>query len=266
MKKNHLGQTGCLVSPIGLGTVKIGRNQQVKYPDAFEIPDDTQVKALLNTARDSGINLIDTAPAYGASEQRLGELLPGKRADWHIVSKVGEEFMKGESVFNFTPEHMMFSIKRSLTRLRTDYIDTLLVHSDGNDVALIKQHGVLEVVAEAKRLGYVRCFGMSTKTVAGGLLAVEQSDVVMVTYNLEHTEEVAVIEHAHTLNKGVLIKKALASGHHCADGTDPVKKSFSHVFAQAGVSSAIVGTINPKHLTGNAQLASALSGPVGRKQ
>jgi len=76
------------VSPLGLGTVKFGRNQQVKYPTAFELPDDKQVLNILALARDLGINLLDTAPAYGLSQQRLGKLLSG-RQDWIIVSKVG---------------------------------------------------------------------------------------------------------------------------------------------------------------------------------
>jgi aryl-alcohol dehydrogenase-like predicted oxidoreductase len=65
-----LGSTGLMVSPLGLGTVKLGRDQGVKYPNGFTIPDDQQARALLNQARGLGINLIDTAPAYGISEER----------------------------------------------------------------------------------------------------------------------------------------------------------------------------------------------------
>ena len=63
-----LGDTGLTVSALGLGTVKIGRDQGVKYPTAFSIPDDDAVRNLLARARELGINLIDTAPAYGRSE------------------------------------------------------------------------------------------------------------------------------------------------------------------------------------------------------
>jgi len=74
-----LGSTGMLVSPLGLGTVKFGRNEQVKYPRPFAIPDDRRVAELLALALDLGINLLDTAPAYGSSEARIGKLLPGPR-------------------------------------------------------------------------------------------------------------------------------------------------------------------------------------------
>ena len=85
----ELGRTGLAVSPLGLGTVKFGRNQGVKYHSAFEIPDEDALGDLLDLARSLGINLLDTAPAYGDSETRLGRLLRGRRDKWVIVGKVG---------------------------------------------------------------------------------------------------------------------------------------------------------------------------------
>ena len=86
MDRRPLGTTGMMVSPIGLGTVKLGRDSQVKYPETFRIPDDDEARHLLVVAQGLGINLIDTAPAYGASEERLGRLLPGPREDWVIAA------------------------------------------------------------------------------------------------------------------------------------------------------------------------------------
>ena len=57
MELRSLGQTDLYVSPLGLGTVKFGRNQQVKYPTSFDLPDDKQIKNLLALAKDLGINL-----------------------------------------------------------------------------------------------------------------------------------------------------------------------------------------------------------------
>ncbi|WP_413770158.1 hypothetical protein, partial [Vibrio vulnificus] len=56
-----LGHNGPKVSPLGLGTVKLGRDQGVKYPNGFQIPGDDEARMLLKLARDLGINLIDTA-------------------------------------------------------------------------------------------------------------------------------------------------------------------------------------------------------------
>ncbi len=244
-----VGSTGILVSPIGLGTVKLGRDKGVKYPTQFTIPDDRQAATLIDYAHDLGINLIDTAPAYGNSEQRLGILLKGQRSRWVICSKVGEEFNNGESHFDFTPEHTRLSIERSLKRLNTDFIDMVLVHSDGNDELIINQMGTLDALAQLKQKGLIGAYGMSTKTVAGGKLAVDKSDVVMVTYNLQHTEDGAVIDYAQQKNKGVLIKKAFASGHIPQQGNP-----LAFIQQYQTISSVIVGTINTHHLKQNCAL------------
>lgn len=252
-----LGSTGLMVSPLGLGTVKLGRDQGVKYPNGFTIPDDAQARQLLALARELGINLIDTAPAYGVSEERLGPLLAGQRDGWVIVSKVGEEFENGVSRFDFSPEHTRFSVERSLRRLHTDRIDMVLVHSDGNDVQILRDSGVYETLAELKREGKILAYGLSGKTVEGGLLALEQGDCAMVTYNLKEQGERPVIDYAATHGKAILVKKALASGH-LAAGEDPVRRSFELLFGQPGVSSAIVGTINPVHLADNTRAVAAV--------
>lgn len=242
------------VSPIGLGTVKLGRDQGVKYPEHFTIPDDKEALELLTLARDLGMNLLDTAPAYGNSEERLGALFArnkGLRNQWVICSKVGEEFKEGESFFDFSPEHIRFSVERSLKRLNTDIIEMMLVHSNGDDVNVIEQSGCLEVLADLKKEGKILASGMSTKTVEGGILALQQSDIAMVTYNLNEQAEKPVLDYALEHNKGVLVKKALASGHACLDGVDPVKESMKLVFSHPAVSAAVVGTINPKHMRQN---------------
>ena len=259
-----LGDTGLRVSPLGLGTVKLGRDQGVKYPSGFTIPDDAEARQLLALARDLGINLIDTAPAYGRSEERLGPLLRGQRQDWVIVSKVGEEFEAGQSHFDFSPAHTRRSVERSLQRLETDVIDLVLVHSDGNDVAVLRNSGVYETLAELKQAGKIRAFGLSGKTVDGGLLALERGDCAMVTYNLNEQGERPVLDYAAQHAKGLLVKKGLASGHVClAPGVDPVRASFELIFGHPGVTSAIIGTINPLHLSHNVATAAAvLGGPA----
>lgn len=253
-----LGSTGLLVSPLGLGTVKLGRDQGVKYPTGFTIPDDAAARELLAQARDLGINLLDTAPAYGTSETRLGPLLRGQRQHWVIVSKVGEEFDNGLSHFDFSAAHTRFSVERSLKRLQTDFIDLVLVHSDGNDLAILRDSGVYQTLAELKREGKIRGFGLSGKTVEGGLLALQTGDCAMVTYNLNEQSERAVLDYAAQHGKGILIKKALASGHACLPGADPVRASFELIFSHPAASSAIIGTINPQHLAHNVATAAAV--------
>ena len=249
MDLRPLGNSGIDVSPIGLGTVKFGRNQQVKYPKPFDLPDDAAVIEILSLARDLGINLIDTAPAYGISQERLGKLLPGPRDGWVIVSKVGEFFENGQSRFDFSHDTTIAVVEQSLRTLKTDYLDCVLIHSDGDDLRVLQQEGALDALEQLKQRGLIRCHGMSSKTIEGGLLVAERMDVVMATCNISYNEELPVLEAAKRLNKGVLIKKGLQSGH--VGGPDAVTEAMRFIFSQPGVSSMIVGTINPDHLRHN---------------
>jgi len=231
---------------LGLGTVKIGRNTDVKYPTDFQLPTDAQVKELLRKAQILGVNLIDTAPAYGTSESRLGESMLGSRKDWVICSKVGETYTNGVSQFNFTPEAVQQSVARSLNNLRTDYLDVVLIHSDGNDLPLLTSAGTLDALLELKAKGMIRAVGLSGKTVAGAEAALERCDVIMATINPDYLEELEVVAEAARRGVGVLVKKALSSGHGNTEG-------LSFAARQPGVSSVVVGTIDPTHLEANCQ-------------
>lgn len=234
------------VSWLGLGTTKFGRNQAVKYPQPFSLPTLSELQDLIACAQELGINLIDTAPAYGESENRLGKLLQGRRHDWVICTKAGEEFSDGVSHYDFSSKAITQSVERSLQRIQTDYLDFLLIHSNGEDEKIIDEENVFETLTLLKRQGKIRQFGMSTKTIAGGCKTIEKADLAMVTYNPSHQAEKQVIDLAHKKAKGILVKKAFASGFLAP------QKSIAFLKKQAGISSVIVGTINREHLKANA--------------
>ena len=258
IKQRPLGTTGLSVSAVGFGTVKFGRNQKVNYPHSFELPNDELAAALLSQAYAAGINLLDTAPAYGESEERLGKLLAGQRHQWVIATKAGEDFQNGESQFDFSPQALRLSVERSLQRLNTDYLDLVLIHSNGDDLKIIHEDAVFETLGALKAEGKLRAFGMSTKTIDGGLKAVQESDVVMVTYNPHQFAEQPVLAEAARQQKGIFIKKAFASGHLDKLGSetaDPIKSALRFIFEEPGVTSVILGTINPEHLKHNLDCA-----------
>ncbi len=260
LEKRKLGKTGIEISCLGLGTVKIGRNQAVKYPSGFALPSDEEVSALIAQAKELGINFLDTAPAYGSSEQRLGRLLRD-RQDWIICSKVGEEFTAGKSHYDFSAEHTQRSIERSLRNIGTDYLDIVLIHSDGSDCKILESSDCPETLLRLKEKGLIKAIGMSTKTLEGGMKAAELLDLVMVTYNPSMQDDKVVIDHALALEKGILVKKALNSGHDCIDpntkddqaGTNFTKRNLRFALDKEGVTSVIVGTINPQHLQENVE-------------
>lgn len=256
MKLRRLGKSDCLVSPVALGTVKIGRNTGVRYPQAFALPDDATVHRLLDTARELGINLLDTAPAYGSSEERLGRWLRGRRRDWILCTKCGEEFDGIRSRFDFSPEHIRASIERSLHRLGTDYLDIVLLHSDGNDLAVLQTSGALETLFELRREGLVRACGISAKTLPGALAGATLCNVMMLTYNLEDTSMSPAFAACAANGCAVLVKKAFGSGHLC--GTpDGVRDALRAIYAQPGIAAVVIGTLNPAHLRDNVAAASA---------
>ena len=248
MDLREIGKTGVNLSRLGLGTVKFGRNTGVKYPADFEIPDDYSLTRLLSLAQELGITTLDTAPSYGSSEERLGHLLHGKRRNWTIIGKAGEEFENGHSRYDFSPDYFAKSLERTLKRLRTDYLDVFLIHSDGDDIRILSDDKLIRKMQDFKKSGIVRAIGASTKTVEGGIHALELMDVVMATYTPSYTDEKAVLDHAALHNKSVILKKSLSSGHD-ADIISAMAFSFSH----PATDSVIVGTINPLHLRENAE-------------
>lgn len=241
-----LANTGIQLSTAGLGTVKIGRNQGVKYPNTFDLPNDRHVIELLDTAQSLGINWLDTAPAYGISEQRLGKLI--KRHEWIIASKTGEEFENHQSSFDFSAAHTTQSIHRSLQRLNTDYIDIIFIHSDGNDLKILQQTDCLDALYRAKKEGKIRAIGMSCKTVEGALFAIPYVDALMLTLNPHYTNDIPAIQATHQAGKAVIIKKAFGSGHLTQQYSIPELADYA--FTQP-ITAITTGTLNPQHLIEN---------------
>ena len=248
MIRRQLGRTGLELSPIGLGTVKIGRNTDLKYPSEFELPTDREVIELLRLASQLGINCLDTAPAYGKAEKRLGALLPEVPNDFHIITKVGEAYDKETgSHYDFSEKAIMRSLERSLRHLNRNRLDVVLLHSDGQDIEHLTL-GALRTLIKAREQGLVHAVGLSGKTVEGGRLALSQgADCLMITLNPEQSDEKPLIDEAKNNGAGLLVKKALGSGHLTAS----IPSIFKDLFAHPSITSAIIGTISPVHLRNN---------------
>lgn len=254
LKPRTLGQTDILLSPLTLGTVKFGRNQSVKYPSPFDLPTDQAISNLLTQALENGITSLDTAPAYGLSEQRLGELLKGQRQQWQIISKAGENYdvKNDHSSYNYQASELQKNLEQSLRLLKTDYLDCWMLHSNGEDLSNLSDE-VIYTLQKAKQAGWVRSIGASTKTVVGGQYALEHLDCIMMAASLQHTEEEQLFETAETLNKGILLKKIYDSGWalNSDNKLETMQNTLQQLFSFEAVTSAVVGTINPKHLLEN---------------
>jgi len=136
MKYRSLGSSGIDASTIALGTWVLGGG--TTWGDN---PDDTESIRLIQTAIDLGINLIDTAPAYGwgRSERVVGKALQGRRDQAIIATKCGLwwEDSRGSFFADFDgkkmnrslrPDTLQLEIENSLRNLATDHIDLYQTH------------------------------------------------------------------------------------------------------------------------------------------
>lgn len=248
-----LGHTGLMVPPLGFGAFKIGRNEGIKYPQPYDLPDDAAVAKLLNGVLDLGCTLIDTAPAYGLSEERIGRAISARRHEFVLSTKVGETFAEGASTFDFTRAGVEASLQRSLQRLRTEVLDIVFIHSNGDDVGIMTETDTVAVLQEWKARGAIRAIGLSGKTTTGAHHALAWADVLMVEYHLDDASHAEVMAAAAAKGVGVFVKKGLASGR-----LNPAA-AIRFVLENPSVSSLILGGLNLDHFHANWQTARAAS-------
>jgi aryl-alcohol dehydrogenase-like predicted oxidoreductase len=251
-----LGKIPMNLSIMGLGTVKFGRNTDIKYPEKFDLPTDEQINDLLSTCKNYGINFLDTAPAYGLAEERLGNLISHERSDWIICTKVGEQYIEGSSTYNFTESYIQRSIENSLAKLKTDYLDIVLLHSNGCIFDIIENS--ISALQKLKQQKIVRAIGVSTKNCSETSRCLPLCDTLMVTYNLRQVEELQNIIAAKKHNTSIIVKKFFDSGHLITQNGN-VHESLRQVLSFESVVSVVVGTISPQHLRQNIAMLSSIA-------
>jgi len=252
MLRRRLGRTGLSVSPLGFGAFKIGRNQGAKYTEGYELPDEAEVERLLNEVLDLGISYIDTAPAYGVSEERIGRAIAHRRGEFVLSTKVGETFENGTSTYDYSDIAVRNSVERSLHRLQTDVLDVVFIHSNGDDLSILNNTGVVAALGDLKAEGTIRAVGMSGKTLPGARQALDWADVIMVEYHLKDRSHESLIAEAGKRGIGVVVKKGLASGRLEA------AESIRFVLANDHVSSLTVGGLNLDHIRSNIAAAKSV--------
>jgi aryl-alcohol dehydrogenase-like predicted oxidoreductase len=273
------------VSVLGFGASEIG----------YTPITDHDLSRLLDEALDAGINVVDTAECYRASEEDLGRVLSGRRDRLYLVSKCGHN--RGlEPLENWTPALLEASIDRSLRRLRTEYLDVLLLHSCAT---AILQHGaVIDVLERARDAGKARSIGYSGDGQAA-VYAIQTGrfDVLETSVNLADQESIDLtLPLASQHDMGVIAKRPLANVA-WANITPPERviywpsgyidsyrerlQQLDYSFLQGdlqhavsialrftlgctGVSTAIIGTRRPERLRQNALYAQ--DGPLDQDQ
>jgi aryl-alcohol dehydrogenase-like predicted oxidoreductase len=254
MVRRQLGRTGLTVSSVALGTTKLGRNTGVKYSVDFTLPSDQEVATLLESARQLGVNLIDTAPAYGESERRLGSFINNHRDEIVLCTKCGEQYLDGRSIYDFSAQAILASVEQSLRRLQTDHVDILLLHSDGNDVDILTQTDAVDTLSQLKKSGKIRAAGISAKTKPGILEAARTLDVIMAPFSQKEPSLAEALAEVQDRGLGVLAIKGLFSGH--LEAGPAIEFVLSHPFIDA----LVLGTLDPAHLAEAAAVAQRVRG------
>jgi aryl-alcohol dehydrogenase-like predicted oxidoreductase len=159
MEQTSITNVPVPASRIGLGTWAMGGFQ-------WGGSDDDESVRTIHAALDRGVNLIDTAPAYGFghSEEVVGRAIAerGQRDRVIIATKVGLE-RRGDALFrNGTRKQIFDEIELSLARLRTDYIDLYQVHWPDPQVPYEE---TAEALRDLKRAGKIRAIGVSNYSV-----------------------------------------------------------------------------------------------------
>jgi aryl-alcohol dehydrogenase (NADP+) len=150
MELRRLGRSGLKVSPLCLGAMMFG-----------EQTDEPTSRQIIDSAREAGVNFIDTADAYnaGRSEEIVGRAVKADRDRWVIATKAGYPVgTPGAGAADLSRRYLMRAAEHSLQRLGTDRIDLYYLHRDDPTVPLEE---TVRALADLVRQGKVRYIGVS---------------------------------------------------------------------------------------------------------
>jgi aryl-alcohol dehydrogenase-like predicted oxidoreductase len=267
MEKRKLGKTGLEVSVLGFGGAEIGFNNE----------EQSTVTALLNSAIDSGLNLIDTAAAYWTSEKMIGEAISTRRKELVLISKCGA--LDGFSREDWSKKGILETIENSLRLLKTEHLDVAQLHSCSAEV--LRQADCIEGLIRAQEKGYTRFVGYSGDNEdAKYALEMDFFDTLQTSVSIADQSPIeGNIKLAKEKGLGVIAKRPIANAvwRNSEKPTDNyhvpyweriqklqfpfLKKSIEEATATAlrftlsidGVTTAIVGTTKPNRWQENAK-------------
>lgn len=259
----ELGKSGLKVSALGFGAGEIGD---------YNISD-SQVEKLLNTALDLGINLIDTARGYYASEERIGKFISHRRDEFILSTKVGYGI---DGYNDWTYEIVLAGIDEALRIMKTNYID--IVHLHSCSLEILRRGDVINALLKAKELGKILFTAYSGENEALEFaINSDHFDAIMTSVNIcdQHSLN-KLIPIAKKKNLGVIAKRAIANapwrfserpyGNYAEEYwlrwqemNLPEKQNWLEIFLRFtafadGIDSSIIGTTSINHLKSNIEM------------
>ena len=285
-----LGRTQADVTILGYGAMELRG-----VPRGPEVADEDAGR-LLNAVLDGGINLIDTSPDYGRSEELIGRYAGHRRDEFFLASKCGCPLELPADTpppypHDYSPGNVRAAVERSLRRLRTDRLDLVQVHMSPARATLEADH-TIETLQALRDEGKVRFIGMS------GILpdlpdhlAMDVFDAFQIPYSAVQRDHEELIAEAADKGAGTLIRGGAARGAASQEkdwkispltqapglgqrnwetsglgdlladaGMSAMEFILRFTLSHPGLSTTIVGTANPAHLAAN--IATAEKGPL----
>jgi len=285
-----LGRTGADVTILSYGAMEL--RGQPRGPGIT----DEDAGRLLNAVLDGGINLIDTSPDYGRSEELIGTYLSHRRDEFFLASKCGCPIETPADApppypHDYSKRNVRAAVERSLRRLRTDRLDLVQVHMSPS-VATLDENGTIEELNDLRAEGKVRFIGMSgILPNLPGHIAMNVFDAFQIPYSAVQRDHENLITEAVDKGAGTLIRGGAARGaaseeKNWSNGpltqepglgqrnweTSGVEDLINEAgigrqefilrftLSHPGLSTTIVGTANLEHLASN--IAVAEQGPL----
>ncbi|MBS1229657.1 MAG: aldo/keto reductase, partial [Proteobacteria bacterium] len=193
MRTMKIGQSGIEASVVGIGAWAIGGDSM------WGPSDDSESIRTIHRARELGVTLLDTAPAYGLghSEEVVGRALAGRRGDYVLSTKCGLRWDIKEGalhmerdgvrlVRNTRPQCLADEVEMSLRRLKTDYLDIYIVHWQEHPDFPCPIAETMDFLMRLKAQGKIRAIGASNLSTAQFLEYTQagQLDLIQEKYSL----------------------------------------------------------------------------------
>ena len=268
----NFGNTELKVSAIGFGAGEIG-DYAVSEKES---------ETILNTVLDLGINLIDTARGYYASEERIGKYISHRRNEFILSTKVGYGI---EGYADWSYNIILAGVDNALRLIKTDYID--IVHLHSCDLNTLKRGEVIEALHKTIEQGKVRVAAYSGEN-EELKFAVDSNSFGSIQSSINICDQIDLegsIKQAKEKEMGVIAKRPIANApwrfterpyrnyceeywHRWKTMNLPEQENWLDTFLRFsvfanGVDTAIVGTTNIDHLKSNLKIIE--NGPLDKE-
>ncbi|HJZ78025.1 MAG TPA: aldo/keto reductase [Vicinamibacterales bacterium] len=200
------------MSAVSLGTVALAVDYGIAAPGDFGRPDERDAIALVRAALDAGITLIDTAPAYGASERIVGAVA-GRDPRAIVATKVTVPASTGLPAPAGVATAVAASLESSLRTLRRDIVDVVQIHNATRE--MIEDRRVTDALLDVKRRGLARVIGASVygEDAALAVIASGEYGVLQIALNaLDQRMCERVLPAAAAAGVGIIVRSAFLKG------------------------------------------------------